>query len=154
MSPYALELTCPLHVRVCVPAATTARTTSARAATSARPCNTRFQCTPSRKKRVSFAAFTPQFVHKVGQAIRTRCLTTFGRLSRFQATDLTRQSRTVSDVCTSTCIASLSLCNPNSRFSCVRLFLSRQVPHEEIRSHGISSLLWTHSSLLWAKRID
>jgi hypothetical protein len=49
---------------------------------------------------------------------RFRCMLSRKR----KETDLTRQWRTVSDVCTSTCIASLSLCNPNLRFPCVRLF--------------------------------
>ena len=50
---------------------------------------------------------------------RFRCMLS----PRRKETDLTRQSRTVSDVCTPTRIASLSMCNPNSRFSCFRLFL-------------------------------
>lgn len=48
------------------------------------------------QKEGEFCCIYAPILHKVGQAIRTRCITTFGRLSRFQATDLTRQSRTAS----------------------------------------------------------
>jgi hypothetical protein len=82
----------------------------------------RSRCTPSARRRVSSDAFTPLFA-QIQPSHPRPCLTTFGRLSRFQETDSTRQWRTVSDVCTSTCrVASLSLCNPNSRFYRVRLF--------------------------------